>query len=254
MQYGVIYKITNIKTNKIYIGQTIKTIEDRFLGHVKAANKGCNFKLSRAIRKYGVDNFKIEIIDVAESKCELNEKEIFYINKYNSNVDGYNMTSGGEGGDTYQCKTEQEMLEISKKISKALHENNGNRGQFVGPKNGMYEKHHTKESKMKMSKSLKGKKFSKEHNQKISKYYKGRKKHYLHPHTKLVVLDIKTKLLSKTTAKEVISLFNISNYIELKNIVDNKTIIHNKFIISKSVSTIPDECMGVEVEISTTAM
>lgn len=244
MSYGTIYKITNTKTGKVYIGKTTKSLNDRLQGHINNADKGNNFKLSLAIRKYGKENFIIEPIDFAETREELNEKEIHYISEYNSLEDGYNMTMGGEGGNTYINKSDEEMKAISGKISTALRKNNGNRGQFVGPKNSMYGKHHTPETKEKMSKALKGKKFSKEHNKKISEYYRGRKKHYLPPHTKLFVTNIETSEICVKTAKEVVTMFALQNYIELKNIVDNKTIINKTFIISRSVSTSRDECSG----------
>ena len=244
MSYGTIYKITNIKTGKVYIGKTTRSLNDRLQGHINSADRGDNFKLSRAIRKYGKENFIIEPIDVAYNRDELNEKEVYYIKKYNSLEDGYNMTIGGEGGNTYIDKSDEEMKAISEKIYAALRKNNGNRGQLIGPKNGMYGKHHTPEVKERMRRALKGKKFSKEHNRKISEYYKGRKKHYLHPHTKLFITNTETGETCVKTAKEIVVMFNLHNYIELKNIVDNKTILNKIFIISKSVSTSRDECNG----------
>mgnify|MGYP000968085759 FL=1 len=244
MSYGTIYKITNIKTGKVYIGKTTRSLNDRLQGHINSADKGNNFKLSRAIRKYGKENFIIEPIDFADTREELNEKEVYYISEYKSLENGYNMTIGGEGGNTYIDKSDEEMKVISEKISTALRKNNGNHGQFVGPKNGMYGRHQTPEAKEKISKASKGRKFSKEHNRKISEYYRGRKKHYLHPHTKLFITNIKTNETCVKTAKEVVTMFNLQNYIELKNIVDNKTILNKTFIISKSVSTSRDECSG----------
>jgi len=244
MSYGTIYKITNIKTGKVYIGKTTRSLNDRLQGHINSANKGDNFKLSRAIRKYGKENFIIEPIDFADTRKELNEKEVYYISEYDSLETGYNMTIGGEGGNTYIDKSDEEMKAISEKISAVLRKNNGNHGQFVGPKNGMYGKHQTPEAKEKISKASKGRKFSKEHKRKISEYYKGRKKHYLHPHTKLFITNIKTDETCVKTAKEIVVMFALQNYIELKNIVDNKTILNKTFIISKSVSTSRDECSG----------
>jgi group I intron endonuclease len=244
MSYGTIYKITNIKTGKVHIGKTTRSLNDRLQGHINSANKGDNFKLSRAIRKYGKENFIIEPIDFADTRKELNEKEVYYISEYDSLETGYNMTIGGEGGNTYIDKSDEEMKAISEKISAALRKNNGNHGQFVGPKNGMYGKHQTPEAKEKISKASKGRKFSKEHNRKISEYYKGRKKHYLHPHTKLFVTNIETDEICVKTAKEIVTTFDLQNYIALKNIVDNKTILNKTFIISKSVSTSRDECSG----------
>lgn len=60
--FGVIYKITNILNGKIYIGQTTKSIEKRF-GQHKCATGNRNSSISSSIRKYGEENFSIEIID-----------------------------------------------------------------------------------------------------------------------------------------------------------------------------------------------
>lgn len=97
-----IYKIVNQLNNKVYIGQSIN-IEQRFKHHIwEAFNEKhvqYNYFISRAIRKYGIDNFKLEIIEECEEE-KLNEKEIYWINFYKSNNSkyGYNMTQGGDGG------------------------------------------------------------------------------------------------------------------------------------------------------------
>lgn len=95
-----IYKITNNINGKIYIGKTVKSIERRFWEHKNNAKKGRKTALYNAIRKYGEDNFSIEIICNCNTLEELNEKEIYYINKFNSSKSkyGYNLTSGGDGG------------------------------------------------------------------------------------------------------------------------------------------------------------
>lgn len=114
-----IYKITNTINEKIYVGQTNKKIEERFAQHINNALKGCNFHLSKALRKYGIDNFKIEEIKNNLSSEEANFYEMFYISKLKSserNI-GYNMTPGGEGGNTYLTKSEEEMEIIKEKIS-----------------------------------------------------------------------------------------------------------------------------------------
>ena len=97
--YGFIYKITCLKNNKLYIGQTTKTIEWRFEKHLYDAEKSKNPRLhfQRAIKKYGKDAFKIEKIDEAKNQNELNEKEKYWIKFYNSIENGYNTDEGGEG-------------------------------------------------------------------------------------------------------------------------------------------------------------
>ena len=116
-----IYKITNIQNNKVYIGQTIRPIKDRFNRHINdALNNIIDTHFARAIRKYGKENFNIEIIDYAQSQEELNKKEQYWIQFYNSVKEGYNETDAISkcGGNTYQSKTEGEMEVIKEKIKK----------------------------------------------------------------------------------------------------------------------------------------
>lgn len=131
--YGFIYKITCLKNNKLYIGQTTKTIEWRFEKHLYDAEKSKNPRLhfQRAIKKYGKDAFKIEKIDEAKNQNELNEKEKYWIKFYNSIENGYNTAEGGEGGNTYKGRTQEEMELTKKKISEANKgRNNGNSNQL----------------------------------------------------------------------------------------------------------------------------
>ena len=114
-----IYKITNIQNNKVYIGQTIRPIKDRFHRHLNdALNNVLDTHFARAIRKYGKENFIIEEIDSAIDQDELNKKEQYWINYYNSVNDGYNETNAISkcGGNTYLSKTESEMETIKDKI------------------------------------------------------------------------------------------------------------------------------------------
>ena len=114
-----IYKITNIQNNKVYIGQTIRPVKDRFNRHINdALNNIIDTHFARAIRKYGKENFIIEQIDTAQTQDELNQKERYWIQYYNSVEEGYNETDAISkcGGNTYQSKTEEEMEVIKEKI------------------------------------------------------------------------------------------------------------------------------------------
>jgi group I intron endonuclease len=87
-----IYKIENRINNKIYIGQSTKPIkesDDYF---------GSGILIQKAIKKYGITNFNKTILCKCKTITELNEKEIYYISKYKSNEDGYNISKGGNGG------------------------------------------------------------------------------------------------------------------------------------------------------------
>ena len=117
-----IYKITNTVNNKVYIGQTIRPIQKRFQRHLNdAINHNIDTHFARAIRKYGVDVWTVEQIDSATTQDELTLKEQYWIQKYNSVIDGYNETDAifKCGGNTYKSKTQEELKDISQKISKS---------------------------------------------------------------------------------------------------------------------------------------
>ena len=117
-----IYKITNIQNNKVYIGQTIRPIKDRFNRHMNdALNNIIDTHFARAIRKYGKENFVYEEIDNAHSQEELNQKEQYWIRYFNSVEKGYNETDAifKCGGNTYKSKTAEEMEIIKEKLSQS---------------------------------------------------------------------------------------------------------------------------------------
>lgn len=114
-----IYKITNVQNSKVYIGQSIRPIQHRFRRHINDANNNIlDTHFARAIRKYGEDQFIIEEIDTAKTQDELNQKEQYWIQQYDSVKNGYNETDAISkcGGNTYQSKTQEEMEEIKEKI------------------------------------------------------------------------------------------------------------------------------------------
>lgn len=89
--YGVIYKVTCTINGKNYVGQTILTIQERFNAHCKADSL-----LGKDIRKFGKENFKIEVIEECENAEQLNAREPFWINELNCKFpNGYNTMNGG---------------------------------------------------------------------------------------------------------------------------------------------------------------
>lgn len=95
---GFIYKITNLINNKIYIGQTSRTVEVRWQEHQRNMydDKYKNITLYKAFDKYGINNFDIKIIEEIDNSL-LNEREEYWIRIYNSYKEGYNSTTGGSG-------------------------------------------------------------------------------------------------------------------------------------------------------------
>lgn len=96
---GVIYLISNTENNKLYVGKTIRPLQVRWNEHLKDVYnpQKNNNKLYRAMNKYGIDKFKIELLEdnVPDELLGIREQE--YIKKLDSYYNGYNSTFGGEG-------------------------------------------------------------------------------------------------------------------------------------------------------------
>lgn len=113
MAIGYIYKIVNSINDKVYVGQTTTTLNQRFTQH-KSASLKYNTCLYNAMRKYGVKNFKIIQIDSADTLEELSEKEIYWIKKLNTKrPNGYNILDGGKTMKGYHhTKETKELLKL----------------------------------------------------------------------------------------------------------------------------------------------
>lgn len=174
---GIIYQHLNTINGKCYIGQTTKSIEERWEQHLKDSLHGSSYIFHKAIRKYGENIFEHKILceiyrDTPEQLKEvLDYYECYYIQYYDSYNSGYNMTLGGGGSLGY--KFSQEARQKQSEIRQ-------------GESNSFYGKHHSKEQKQKWSKDRKGKQigennpfYGKRHTEetksKISKIHKGKK-------------------------------------------------------------------------------
>lgn len=91
-----VYKITNSINNKVYVGRTIRSIEQRYKEHLQSLENGDTRHLYSAMRKYGVNNFKIELIEECSTLDEMIEKEAYYCELLEAYTKGYNMTTAGE--------------------------------------------------------------------------------------------------------------------------------------------------------------
>lgn len=96
----IIYEAKNIINEKRYIGQTQHTLEHRKRQHLATSKRDVSVSqhFYSAIRQYGDDNFQWRILDYATTQDELNEKESFWINFYNTTdpAFGYNLKGGGQ--------------------------------------------------------------------------------------------------------------------------------------------------------------
>ena len=90
-------KVENKINGKIYIGQTIRTLEKRKSDHINDTFEGSSLPFHNAIKKYGQYNFGWKILEECNSIEELNEKEEYWIRKLNTiSPNGYNLRYGGK--------------------------------------------------------------------------------------------------------------------------------------------------------------
>ena len=97
--------VGNEVNGKIYVGQTKGSIENRFQEHSRAKSI-----IGKAIRKYGKDNFTIEVIENVTDYSLIDEREIYWIDFYKSTLEGYNISSGGQGVHGYQHTDETKKI------------------------------------------------------------------------------------------------------------------------------------------------
>lgn len=149
-----IYKITSKTSNKSYIGKTTKCHLKRFKEHVNNALRGQVSHFYNALRKYGADDF---IVEVLESNIDINilgYRERFWINKFNTYFgDGYNMNEGGGNGHNPHSE------ETKQKISSSWTEERKNKHSSIvsGKNNPMYGYVWSDEQLKTKSEKLKGK-------------------------------------------------------------------------------------------------
>jgi hypothetical protein len=188
----VIYKTINLINGKIYIGQDSKN-NPKYMGSGKI--------LKLAFKKYGKENFKKEILEECKSINELDKREKYWIDKFNSTDEkiGYNISYGGQIGWMSGMKHTEEtkkMLSLKRK------------GVFVGKKNYFYGKKHSEESKKKMGRDtsntkngMYGKHHTEETKKRISKNLLGKKNHF---YGKKHSEESKKKMSESSTHKKVI--------------------------------------------------
>lgn len=117
---GYIYKIKNDINDKLYIGQTVNSLEQRFIEHkshcLNNNKKYPNRPLYNAINKYGIEHFNIELIEECSNE-KLNEREKYWIQYYNSYNNGYNATLGGDSTILYNYQDIIDKYNQTKNIS-----------------------------------------------------------------------------------------------------------------------------------------
>ena len=139
MKKFLVYEIKNKINGKSYVGQYSGLSFEKYFGSGKL--------IKLAIKKYGLENFSKTILEECSNKDELNEKEIFWIDKLKTIEKGYNLTEGGTGGDLSEfIKYDENWVENQRISTKKYWDNISDderkiRSESVsGEKNGMYGK------------------------------------------------------------------------------------------------------------------
>lgn len=221
-----IYKITNLKNNKCYIGQSVN-INERFTSHkwYLKNNRHVNIKLQRAWNKYGEDNFKFEIIEECNKEV-INEREIYFIKHFNAcSSKGYNLTYGGNSEiPSEETKIKMSKAQTGKKSTKETRlklslSHIGQKSSF-----GMLGKKATDETKNKLSESSK-------------KQYENKYKHLVPLILDMInkgitYTEIGTKLgYHYTTISKIVKRFDLNEQAVISN--PKKRIKHSKETIEK---------------------
>ena len=175
----IVYKITNKLNNKIYIGQTINPIEQRWREHKNDKKGFCRY-LFNAFNQYGRDNFEIKILSKCNSMDEMNHRETYYIRLFNTLApNGYNILPGGGNRIVGEETRKRQSSSLKGKL---VGKKNGmfGKGKMAGDKNPMFGKKRTEEARKKISQKLKGRTFSDSHKENISEANRGKKKSKVH--------------------------------------------------------------------------
>ena len=227
---GYIYVIENQINHKKYVGQTIDP-HKRWRKHKTDDVHNPNLVIGKAFLKYGVENFTFKVIEECDNSS-MSEREKYWIRKLNTFIKspqswGYNMTEGGEAmfgiSNPFYGKTH------SKEVKKLLSDNAKKR---VGEKNPFFGKKHSEEFKKDRKGTL-----------------------FFGSNTVKCIAKNDTEELSFASIRLAYNNFKDSvSYDWFRKSVRKSISNHTKFLgyyWYKSVETIPDECKGVGLEIST---
>ena len=125
MSTFIVYK--HELNNKNYIGYTSLSLYERLSKHELNSVYGIETHFYNAIRKYGIGNVKSSILCECENKEEATSKEKYYIEKYDSFKNGYNMTLGGDGGDVVGNLSDEKYKDFISKLKQVNSGKNNNK-------------------------------------------------------------------------------------------------------------------------------
>lgn len=122
MRTGIIYLAVNTVNGKAYVGQTLRLLKERRSHHQHCARAGSDFQFHTAMRKYGEASFGWRVLASDIPEAQLDTYECFWIRFYGTFRDGYNATTGGDGGGKSE-ETKAKMRETAKsRLEAGIHD------------------------------------------------------------------------------------------------------------------------------------
>jgi group I intron endonuclease len=118
MRQGSIYLITNMINDKKYVGQTVTSVNKRWLAHIQESKTYSDRPLYRAINKHGVENFKIKVLEEC-TEDKLSEREVYWISFLDTYNKGYNATTGGERNSVLREDVKEKISESMSNLERS---------------------------------------------------------------------------------------------------------------------------------------
>ena len=214
---GYIYEFRNVLTNEYYVGQTVR-LKDRYNEHIKGNS---NTRFGKAMLEYGSENFEFNVVfkltasTKGDLKVLMNKHEKEQIIKRDSLEHGYNMTTGGEGGNSECCawnkgltkETDERVAKNAKAVSKAM----------IGNKNSV---RNTTKGKIQINNGKRYKFVSEEKCQKLlatGKWVRGKMKSRLKKQKYFVLTDKIPKKYNAVSGQKFNTMNEIAQYFNLNN-------------------------------------
>lgn len=110
---------------KCYVGMTRRPLSLRLEEHLYSSLTGCEYWFSQGIRKHGVENFRVDVLEQGTSDSKLTELEIKWIRENKSFGKGYNMTCGGEGSVVERQYSQETLDKMSETARKRYYDGHG---------------------------------------------------------------------------------------------------------------------------------
>lgn len=201
---GCVYQVRNKINGMLYIGKTIRTLDERKYGHIQYLKRGFTY-FNNAIKKYGIENFEWVILRESSDDTILCELEKYYIKTLGTKVPvGYNMTDGGDGISGYkQTEDTKRKRSISLTGIKRSDETKNKMRIILSGNKRRFGLKQSEETKNKIRKANTGKKLSDEHKLKLS--VAGSKRRLSEETRAKISASLSGKIVSDETRKKLSS-------------------------------------------------